>query len=270
MAGSTLASGHERKVTVLYCGFKITPNRTIEPDNYGDRGTRFLATRAGFEATWLPLIDQTDAQKTLDSIRDTRRLIITGSPLSPLLGTDELADRVRKVDMHMLVLEVIKFAAANGIPTLGICYGHQMIGVHAGAKLERLPRYHFGFQEVHTTSQGKISPLFAGLPRNFDVAKHHAFGITDAGSSLVVLANNQQYGFVEAVQIPRTNVYGVQFHPDYHSHDIEGLGRGDLTYYGQYSAEFLASVGYPDAAKPHSQDHYRNNCAVLDNFLKIQ
>lgn len=270
MAGNNLVSGHGKRLTVLDCALTISNDRkTISPNDYGQRGVMSLAQRAGVEVERFPLIDLSDTAAVTASANKTGRVIITGSALSPALGSDELLDRARKVDLHMAVLEVIDFCVKNNIPTLGICYGAQMIGVQSGAKVEELPKYHFGFEEVHTTLDGKHHPLFAGLSRFIPVAEHHGFGITDP-SNLVVLATNQVFGYPEAIMVRGTNVVGVQFHPDYHPFDLNGLGRGDLAHYGRESEAFLTkATGRFDVTLTHSPDRYGNNVAVLENFLKM-
>lgn len=102
------------------------------------------------------------------------------------------------------------------IPILGVCLGHQAIGVAYGGSVVRARRL------MH----GKTSPIahrgegvFAGLPVPFTVTRYHSLIIdpTDLPAELEVVAWTDEPGFEDEIQAVRHRqhpVWGVQFHPE--------------------------------------------------------
>lgn len=98
------------------------------------------------------------------------------------------------------------------IPILGVCLGHQALGMFFGAPLLHLPA------PVH----GKISlvqhnghPLFAGIPDPFEVMRYHSLTIDLAGNSeLLPLAGTLDDHTLMACAHKILPLAGVQFHPE--------------------------------------------------------
>mgnify|MGYP001946762047 CR=1 FL=1 len=102
------------------------------------------------------------------------------------------------------------------IPILGVCLGHQAVGVAYGGSVVRARRL------MH----GKTSPIahrgegvFAGLPVPFTVTRYHSLVIDpeDLPDDLEVAAWTDEPGFEDEIQAVRHRqhpVWGVQFHPE--------------------------------------------------------
>lgn len=102
--------------------------------------------------------------------------------------------------------------AANDLPILGVCLGHQSIGAAEGSDIVTA-------QEIR---HGKISrirhengPLFAGLPETYDVVRYHSLAIEpgDLPDTLIADAFTED-GEIMAVHHKTRPVFGVQFHPE--------------------------------------------------------
>lgn len=102
--------------------------------------------------------------------------------------------------------------AAEDLPILGVCLGHQSIGAAEGSDI-------ITAQEIR---HGKISqirhengPLFDGLPETFDVVRYHSLAIepADLPDSLIADAFTAD-GEIMAVHHRTRPVFGVQFHPE--------------------------------------------------------
>lgn len=109
---------------------------------------------------------------------------------------------------HTPYLERFSCIAQGKIPVLGICFGHQLMGIIHGAKI-------FRGVPVRTEIQINIvkeDPLFAGLTPVMRMAEDHTEGIT-LPSSFVHLAYSADYA-IEAMRHPSLPLYGVQFHPE--------------------------------------------------------
>ncbi len=68
-----------------------------------------------------------------------------------------------------------KSAIAAQIPTLGVCYGHQLLAYALGGEVGNNPR---GTQEgttsIQLTPEGQADPLLGGLGANFEAQVSHA------------------------------------------------------------------------------------------------
>ncbi len=96
-------------------------------------------------------------------------------------------------------------------PILGVCLGHQGIGVHYGARVRRAPEpYHGRLSEIE--HHGGV--LFEGVPRRFRIVRYHSLVVEEPlPPALRPLAytRDKLLMAVEAVDRP---VFGVQFHPE--------------------------------------------------------
>ena len=97
------------------------------------------------------------------------------------------------------------------IPILGVCLGHQAIGVAFGGVVLRCGPVHGSASEVTHDGQG----LFAGCPSPMNVARYHSLAIDPdhLPASLDVTATTRD-GVIMAVRHRSRPVFGVQFHPE--------------------------------------------------------
>lgn len=111
-----------------------------------------------------------------------------------------------------LLLEVIKTYAPRK-PILGICLGHQAIGEVFGGRLVRLRQVYHGV--ATPCEQMMDEPLFADLPRHFEVGRYHSWVVSreDFPDCLQVTALSSD-GQVMALRHKRYDVRGLQFHPE--------------------------------------------------------
>ena len=98
-------------------------------------------------------------------------------------------------------------------PILGVCLGHQCIGVAYGAGIVRARRPMHG-KTSPVTHDG--SSIFAGLPSPLRVARYHSLVIARASlpPALRVIASADDDEEVMAVAHAADPVIGVQFHPE--------------------------------------------------------
>ena len=126
--------------------------------------------------------------------RNPHALILSGGPASVY------ADGAPRVDPAVFEL---------GIPTLGICYGAQLLALDLGGKVERTGASEFG----KTGLTAVESELFAGLPDEQTVWMSHRDTVTapPAGATVVAVSPSTP---VAAFEEPERKLYGVQFHPE--------------------------------------------------------
>lgn len=98
------------------------------------------------------------------------------------------------------------------VPVLGVCLGHQCLGVAYGAKVERAPRLMHG-----KTSEISYRPddLFAGLPNPFQATRYHSLSVPEESipRELMPIAWSEEHT-VMAVRHRELPYWGVQFHPE--------------------------------------------------------
>jgi anthranilate synthase/aminodeoxychorismate synthase-like glutamine amidotransferase len=111
---------------------------------------------------------------------------------------------------------LIRLAAEVGIPTLGVCLGHQAIGEAFGGRVIRASR------QMH----GKVTPinhdgggLFSGLDAPLPVMRYHSLVIDPSAlpAALEVTASSADREPGEEIMAVRHRtapVWGVQFHPE--------------------------------------------------------
>jgi len=98
------------------------------------------------------------------------------------------------------------------IPILGICLGHQAIGMHFGAVLKKaaIPRH----GKVSAINILQEHPIFHGLPARLDVMRYHSLIIRDwEGTGIIPLAETDE-GVLMAFSHSSSPVIGLQFHPE--------------------------------------------------------
>ena len=110
-----------------------------------------------------------------------------------------------------ICLELIR-RAANTIPILGVCLGHQAIGQAFGGKVVRAPvPVHGKLSEVHHGNSG----VFRGINGPFKATRYHSL-LVDRSSlppELIVNAETDDH-LVMGLMHESLAVHGVQFHPE--------------------------------------------------------
>jgi anthranilate synthase/aminodeoxychorismate synthase-like glutamine amidotransferase len=103
--------------------------------------------------------------------------------------------------------------AGRPVPTLGVCLGHQAMGLAAGGEVDRARRPVHG-RASRLRAGG--DPLFAGLPADLAVGRYHSLVITRVPADLEVIATADDDGgeVPMAIRHRRLPWVGFQFHPE--------------------------------------------------------
>lgn len=123
------------------------------------------------------------------------RIVISPGPETPLQAG--------------ICMDVIDHFHAR-VPILGVCLGHQALGMYFGAKLVHTQPMHGKTSEVIHESH----PLFAGIPSPFTAMRYHSLaieGLNDTGLKAIAHTGD---GVLMAIAHDTFPCTGIQFHPE--------------------------------------------------------
>jgi GMP synthase (glutamine-hydrolysing) len=127
-------------------------------------------------------------------------VVITGSAAS-LEALEPWMDDAAAFVLH---------AADAGVPVLGVCFGHQLVGYAHGGRVVKNPRgWEIGSFDIQVDAPD--DPLFAGLGATLRVNLVHQ-DVVEPAAGVRVLASNRVTP-VQALAVGE-HVRGVQFHPE--------------------------------------------------------
>ncbi|WP_395309295.1 aminodeoxychorismate/anthranilate synthase component II [Mycobacterium sp. AMU20-3851] len=135
--------------------------------------------------------------------RDAVAAQFDGILLSPGPGTPERAGAT---------IDLVKACAQTRTPLLGVCLGHQAIGVAFGGTVDRAPELLHGKTSiVHHTDAGVLH----GLPDPFTATRYHSLTILpDTLPEVLEATGHTDSGVIMAVRHTELPIHGVQFHPE--------------------------------------------------------
>jgi anthranilate synthase/aminodeoxychorismate synthase-like glutamine amidotransferase len=135
---------------------------------------------------------------TLEEIRVLQpdRIIISPGPETPL-----------QAGISMKIIE----AFHQAIPILGVCLGHQAIGVFYGAKLQHAP---YPMHGKTSFVQHFHHPIFKNIPSSFEVMRYHSLVLTDLPEDVELIAVAEDDNSIMGIAHKKYPCIGIQFHPE--------------------------------------------------------
>ena len=157
-----------------------------------DSGARLVTVRPDLGAR-LPAVDELDGLVVLGGIMGA-----TDDDVAPWLPD---------------VRALIRDCAATGVPTLGVCLGHQLAAAALGGRVIVNPQgKQRGLLPVGYTPAVEADPLFGGLAHEVRGVHSNNDVVVELPAGAVVLAEAPG-GEVQAARFAPT-VWGVQWHPE--------------------------------------------------------
>jgi anthranilate synthase/aminodeoxychorismate synthase-like glutamine amidotransferase len=137
------------------------------------------------------------------SVAEIRALAPSRILISPGPGRPENAG---------ITLDVIRTFGAT-VPTLGVCLGHQAMGLAFGGEVVRAPApMHGKTSAVEHDGRG----IFAGISQSFQASRYHSLVVDEHGwpADLEIAARSKDDGLVMGLRHRQWPLHGVQFHPE--------------------------------------------------------
>jgi GMP synthase (glutamine-hydrolysing) len=159
----------------------------------GGQYAQLIARRVREARVYSELVPHTITAQQVRA-RKPHALILSGGPASVF------ADAAPRVDREVLTL---------GIPTLGICYGMQLMAQELGGAVERTGASEFGKTEM----RARAGALFEGLPDEQTVWMSHRDSVTAPPEGADVVGGSPSTP-IAAFESRSRALYGVQFHPE--------------------------------------------------------
>lgn len=105
-------------------------------------------------------------------------------------------------------LEILDSLLRTKKPVLGICFGHQLIGIHFGSVASRIRTIN-DMEEISVIAD---SPLFNRLPYEISMMEDHCETISVPEGFNLLASSDSCVN--EAMEKNDTPIFGVQFHPE--------------------------------------------------------
>ncbi len=177
------------------------------------------------ERQWLPAYDNISG------------VIITGSHA---MVTDREA-------WSEFVADWLRGIAANTLPVLGICYGHQLLAHAWGGSVGYHPKgKEIGTVEINLTDAGCQDPLLNSMPSLFVGHVTHAQTVLCLPASATILARNEHEP--HQAFVINGNQWGVQFHPEFNA-------KIERTYIEEQKNELILAGQNLSAIEASVQEH---------------
>ena len=138
--------------------------------------------------------DRTDAGEIIAGGYD--RVVVSPGPCTP-------AEAGISVD-------VMRALPAAGVPTLGVCLGHQAMAEAFGGRVIRHVPVHGKTTEIEHSGDG----LFEGLPSPLVVGRYHSLVVDPDSLPGELEPTAHGGGVLMAMRHRELPAYGVQFHPE--------------------------------------------------------
>jgi anthranilate synthase/aminodeoxychorismate synthase-like glutamine amidotransferase len=136
-----------------------------------------------------------DDVNLLEEIDEYNAIVISPGPQTPS-------------DAGQLMSVVKHFATTK--PILGVCLGHQAIGMHFGAQLVKAQRPMHGKVD---TIEHSSNVLFQHIPNSFSATRYHSLILQQLPEELNVIATSAD-NEVMGIAHKSLPLWGIQFHPE--------------------------------------------------------
>lgn len=192
----------------------------------------------------------------------TRVVDVTGGAALPAVGqlrgvvvSGSSAFVTDRADWSEATAAWLRRAVADGLPVLGICYGHQLLAHALDGEVGFNPAgRESGTIAVQLHDCAASDPLFAGLPATLPAHASHLQTVITPPAGATVLAHSAR-DQCQAFRVGQ-RAWGLQFHPEFATHHMRGYLReraGCIARHGGDARQLSRQV----RAAPHARQLLR-------------
>ena len=137
-------------------------------------------------------------QATVEAILSGRpdRVVVSPGPCTP--------------DEAGISVATMRRAPEAGIPTLGVCLGHQSLAQAFGGRIVRHEPVHGKTTDIEHDGSG----LYSGLPSPLTVGRYHSLVVAEEELPECLVVTSRGGGVLMGIRHTELPAEGVQFHPE--------------------------------------------------------
>jgi GMP synthase (glutamine-hydrolysing) len=165
--------------------------------DFGSQFTQLIARRIRELGVFSEIISHKKIQnRDIDDF--VKGIILSGGPLNVY--------EIKKYSFDRKIIE-------NGIPVLGICFGHQILSKLNGGKVKKSKHREFGLANIFKKKNSLLTKNFFNNNKKVKVWMSHADQVSKLPKKFNTIASSQNSKFA-IVENKSKKYYGVQFHPE--------------------------------------------------------
>ena len=174
----------------------ISLNKILIID-FGSQFTQLIARRIRELGVYCEIVSHKRI-KNQDIDNSIKGIILSGGPLN-----------VYEISKYSFDKNIIK----NGIPVLGICFGHQILSKINGGKVKQSKHREFGLANINKKKDSLLIKNIFNKKKTIKVWMSHADQVSKLPKNFKVVASSQNSKF-SIIENKFKKFYGVQFHPE--------------------------------------------------------
>ncbi len=165
--------------------------------DFGSQFTQLIARRIRELGVFSQIVSHKKIKKKhINS--SIKGIILSGGPLN-----------VYEINKYSFDKQIIE----NGLPILGICFGHQILSKLNGGKVKQSKHREFGLANIFKKKESPLTKNFFNNKKSNKVWMSHADQVSKLPKNFNVIASSQNSKFA-IIENRVQNFFGVQFHPE--------------------------------------------------------
>ena len=165
--------------------------------DFGSQFTQLIARRIRELGVFCEIISHKKI-KNKNINNSIKGIILSGGPLN-----------VYQIKKYSFDQGIIK----NGLPVLGICFGHQILAKLNGGKVKQSQHREFGLANIYQKKDSLLTKNFFANKKKIKVWMSHEDQVSKLPNDFSVIASTHNSKFA-IVENKLKKFYGVQFHPE--------------------------------------------------------
>ena len=165
--------------------------------DFGSQFTQLIARRIRELGVFSKIVSHKKI-KNKDIDYSIKGIILSGGPLN-----------VHEINKYSFDKNILK----NGIPVLGICFGHQILSKLNGGNVKQSKHREFGLANIYSKKNSPLTQKFFNNKRTNKVWMSHADQVSKLPKNFNIIASSQNSKFA-IIENQSKKFYGVQFHPE--------------------------------------------------------